>query len=712
MPHWIVIHIGILVLVAVATWSAVVWLGLPVFAGAGIILTTCLGWVSFLVFRHLQKRNKPNVSTEPSQAERSEASRKSQIESLRLEFESAIAALKDSPQKGNFANDPPWFLVLGPPASGKTTLMLQAGLEFPILGQKGKAGSVIRGTINCDWWFAKEGVFLDTAGRYVSQEKDRQEWLSFIDLLQRYRKGKSINGVLVVVDVGDIITQNAEQLDLHAHNIRNRLNELIQRLGTIFPVYLVFTKCDLMQGFVEFFENLSRHDREEMWGCTFSRGAESEAPAHKRFQSEMQLLVDTLEPRVAGRLMAAQGAEQAKNIFSFPFQLRCLEERVVRFVEQLFQPSAFQQNPTFRGFYFASSVQPGSSFHSALTAFATSVGIEVRQNGSGKESREPRSFFIKNLFSGVLFKDGALAGPSFATTRYRRTARILVLAGSLLVAVASVGWFAFSYMRNKELTEQFLATEKQTVLVNSSGFRHFGRNVKILDDFRDRLDALADYHTNGVPLRISGGLYRGNELYEPAKEMYFYLFNSLYLTQTQNTIEAELRHFTSAPSTGLDTNGDTDKHYSLLKLYLMMTDPSHFDPAYVSDRLKQLWDELLFHQYGNDIPRDVSSAVHAQINSYVRSVNDHRVPFESIDRPLVSRAQEALQRVPLPARYFARIKRDATTLKEGIQKSEAYTLDKALAGQRQVLLANKVSIPALFTPEGWKLYSHYPLTKS
>ena len=527
--------------------------------------------------------------------------------------------------------------------------MLQTGLEFPIFGQKGKAGGVIRGTTNCDWWFAKEGVFLDTAGRYVSQEKDRQEWLGFIDLLRKYRKTQPVNGVLVVVDVGDVMTQNTEQLDLHAHNIRNRLNELIQRLGTIFPVYLVFTKCDLVQGFVEFFENLSRHDREEMWGCTFSRGAESEAPAHKRFQSELRLLIDTLVPRVAGRLMTAQGSEQAKNIFSFPFQLRSLEERLVRFVEHLFQPSAFQENPTFRGFYFASSIQPGGSFDIALTTFAGSAGIEFRRNASGKESRESRSFFIKNLFSEVVFKDGALAGPSFTTTKYRRMVRILVLAVSLLVTVASIGWFAFSYARNKELTEQILTTEKETVLVKSPGSRHFGRDVKILDDLRVRLDELAEHHTNGVPLRISGGLYRGNELYEPAKELYFYLFNSLYLNQTQNAIEAELRRLASVSSTTLDISSDSDKYYSFLKLYLMIADPSHFDRTYVGDRLRQLWDELLFHQYGNDIPRDISSAVHAQISRYVDSVNDHRVPLESIDRQLVSRTQEILRRIPLSA---------------------------------------------------------------
>ena len=52
------------------------------------------------LFRYFQKRNTSRGSTEPSQTERSESSGEAQIESLRLDFDKAIAALKDSKLKG------------------------------------------------------------------------------------------------------------------------------------------------------------------------------------------------------------------------------------------------------------------------------------------------------------------------------------------------------------------------------------------------------------------------------------------------------------------------------------------------------------------------------------------------------------------------------------------------------------------------------------
>ena len=214
-----------------------------------------------------------------------------------------------------------------------------------------------------------------------------------------------------------------------------------------------------------------------------------------------------------------------------------------------------------------------------------------------------------------------------------------------------------------------------------------------MEELRARLDELTGYKANGVPVSMSAGLYRGNELLPPTEELYFHLFNSLYLSQTQTAIEAELRHFVSAPPIRQASNNDSERFYSLLKLYLMMAAPSHLDRHYAVEHLKRLWDELLFNQYGSEVPRDLSSEVHAQIGRYVDLVDDQRVPLETIDRQLVGRTQEALRRIPLAVRYFARIKRDAAILQEKTRKGEPYTLERALAGQRQILFANKLSIP-------------------
>ena len=38
------------------------------------------------------------------------------------------------------------------------------------------------------------------------------------------------------------------------------------------PIYVLFTKADLIAGFVEFFDNLGKEEREQVWGMTLPAG--------------------------------------------------------------------------------------------------------------------------------------------------------------------------------------------------------------------------------------------------------------------------------------------------------------------------------------------------------------------------------------------------------------------------------------------------------
>jgi type VI secretion system protein ImpL len=90
---------------------------------------------------------------------------------LRERFEEATAALTRKP--GHSLYDLPWYVFIGAPGSGKTTALVNSGLKFPS-DQRGSKAAVrgVGGTRNCDWWFTDEAVFLDTAGRYTTQDSD------------------------------------------------------------------------------------------------------------------------------------------------------------------------------------------------------------------------------------------------------------------------------------------------------------------------------------------------------------------------------------------------------------------------------------------------------------------------------------------------------------------------------------------------------------
>lgn len=211
---------------------------------------------------------------------------------LRERFAQALATLKgaDSKRKlgGHWVYQLPWYVIIGPPGCGKTTALLNSGLRFPLaerLGQDAIHG--IGGTRYCDWWFTDEAVLIDTAGRYTTQDSyeqvDKAAWQNFLGLLKKHRPRRPINGVLVSVSLSDLLQLHPTERAAHALAIRQRIQELCQSFGIAVPVYVLFMKADLVAGFAEFFADLSREGREQVWGMTFPRDerARDERPDRK-----------------------------------------------------------------------------------------------------------------------------------------------------------------------------------------------------------------------------------------------------------------------------------------------------------------------------------------------------------------------------------------------------------------------------------------------
>ena len=91
---------------------------------------------------------------------------------LRERMKDALATLKKaSGGKTNYLYDLPWYILIGPPGSGKTTALVNSGLKFPLSRGAARPSPIagIGGTRYCDWWFTEDAVLIDTAGRYTTQ---------------------------------------------------------------------------------------------------------------------------------------------------------------------------------------------------------------------------------------------------------------------------------------------------------------------------------------------------------------------------------------------------------------------------------------------------------------------------------------------------------------------------------------------------------------
>jgi type VI secretion system protein ImpL len=150
------------------------------------------------------------------QASPEEARPSAEAVQLRERFEEAVATLKGSRKGGHSLYDLPWYIIIGAPGSGKTTALLNSGLKFPLEQRHGKGAlRGVGGTRNCDWWFTDEAIFLDTAGRYTTQDSDATSdaagWSEFLALLKKYRKRRPLNGVILTISAQDLMTQGARR---------------------------------------------------------------------------------------------------------------------------------------------------------------------------------------------------------------------------------------------------------------------------------------------------------------------------------------------------------------------------------------------------------------------------------------------------------------------------------------------------------------------
>ncbi len=245
-----------------------------------------------------------------------------EIATLKDKFDEALQVLRKS-GKGKHRHGSlyslPWYMIIGPPGAGKTTLLVNSGLQFPLAEKMGLSKlQGVGGTRFCDWWFTDEAVIVDTAGRYTTQDSDEAvdnaAWMGFLKMLKKNRKRRPINGIIVAISIDELTRQSEVDRERAATAVTQRIQELYEQLGVRFPIYVMFTKCDLLSGFMEFYSDLDRHEREQVWGTTFPVSADP----LQQVDTELELLQQQLQVRLVQRLQQERDPQRRNLIYNFP----------------------------------------------------------------------------------------------------------------------------------------------------------------------------------------------------------------------------------------------------------------------------------------------------------------------------------------------------------------------------------------------------------
>lgn len=584
----------------------------------------------------------------------------------------------------------PWYAFIGAPGAGKTTALVNSGLKFPLADRLGReAVRGVGGTRNCDWWFTEEAVFLDTAGRYTTQQSDRDvdaaAWKSFLQLLKKSRPRRPINGLLVTISVGDLLQQPPAERETHAQALRSRVQELYKELGVRIPVYVLVTKADLLAGFSEYFSTLGKEERAQAWGFSLRYGKDRLEPA--ALTSELRRLEGRLYDRLPERLEEERDPTRRALLYGFPQQFALLRDRLVQFVDAAFSSTKFDSPLILRGVYFTSGTQEGSPIDRVMGTLARGLGLERRllpaQHPTG------RSYFLTRPLLEVVFPEAGLAGFDLRWERRRQWLQTAAVAGcAVLLLLASLAWWLSAANNRRylgEVTAKFGDVQKQVTVVRAGARSDLTALLPTLSGVRGLSETRAT-PDGSVPWSWRFGLYQGGKLEAASGAAYRRMLQDTFLPSLASYLEDYLRQGSPA---------SPDETYDALKTYLMLYDAKHLDPEAVWRWFQIRGDQLLGAEAG---PRALKVHFDAL---YDRGWVDPVVPRND---ELIGRVRSAISRDSLANRVYGRLKREAAPdLKE-------FTIAEK-GGPRALLVFERKSrqpltrgVPGLYTKDGYYKY--------
>ena len=662
-----------------------------------------------------------------TQAEYGKQKDKDELQLINQQMKESIQLIRKSKlgdKKGNAAlYELPWYMVMGNPAAGKSSAIYHSGLKFPFEASHQKMlSSSLSGTRNCDWFFSTEGVLLDTAGRYSVYAEDHSEWLGFLGLLKKSRSKAPINGLIVIVSIAELVNQSPEKSIKLAKNLRARIQDLTERLEIFAPVYLVFSKMDLIAGFTEFFECYEVNESDQVWGATLKYDANSANHAVELFEQHYSVLYEGLKGLSITHLSRRHSQNISPSVMTFPLEFKSLKPVLKTFIGTLFEENPYQFKPVFRGFYFTSALQEGMVESPMTEQLAQDFNLFKSPNSeSGIQTNsvsQNHGYFLKGLFSDVILKDKNLVKQHINPGRKKQ--RYLAFIAALLGVSIILSLWVWSYRNNQQLIADVQADLDKVVQLEKQSGQELSTQLNALLILQERMQQL-DQFEEDQPIQFGFGLYQGNELRDKLKVEYLKGVKQIVLQPTQQNIAQYLQRVKGNETT-LKANhvnvevkqvaknqqylepSETNPQdaYNALKAYLMISNAQYMDASHLSDQVTRFWRSWLDSNRGQ-MPRGEMIQKAEQILSYSMTLtNDHQFPVLEADSLVVDQARQVLLSVirgmPARDRVYNEIKMRAAV------RYPAVTVKQLVGGNSQNTVLGSYALPGIFTYKAWSDY--------
>lgn len=640
-------------------------LPMRVLASALVLLVVVLYWALLLRSRYRQ------VQAERQYAQAVEADPcRPYLDAQQRAMDRSLASFLNNAQGRRSLYQLPWYLVLGEENAGKTSFIACSNQRFA-LSRVTRAERAVQDphlAYPIQWWIGDEALLIDPPGAFIAcqapadgQDKavpsktrnarskpgrelpagtDGQLWKHLLQWLTENRSRRALNGVVLVVDIVELLQLPWEQRKERAQQLRTRLHELTRQLGTRLPLYVVMSKVDLLEGFEELFARLPTVMREDVMGFTFSLDSVADFDVWiDEFVNRFDEFVSALSERIVDAMPGAQDLKTRQRLASLLGVLSGMRPTLVNFLTEMLASDRFTTPALVRGVFLSSVLQQGQTHNAFIQVCAQPHGVD-RPVCDAKPQGSSLVYFAQQVFQRVIYPEAGLAGDNVKVARNKRYLLLASSTAAALGVLLAAGSWHYYFGVNRDKADSVLAKSQEFSGSDIDAQVDItGRNLLLpLNQIRDALSVYGDYR-QAWPGVKDLGLYQGRAVGPMVDEAYLSLLSRRFLPAiASGVIDAMNR-----------AEEGSNQQLAALRVYRMIEDRQNRRAKIVEEWMARQW-QRAFPGQGQ-----VQAALMSHL-SYALEYADTDLPQY---RERVAQVQQVLRKIPMQQRVYMALKQQA-----------------------------------------------------
>jgi type VI secretion system protein ImpL len=505
----------------------------------------------------------------------------------------------------------PLLYLLGEAGSAKTSLVMRSGLDPELIAGSAPREGDVSPTPVLNLWFTRQAAILE-AGQTIRQTPGALQRMIARTRPKAYRStfgsGAPARAAVVCVSVEQFLVADAATSSVaSARIIAAQLREISRLLGAALPVYVIFTKLDRIPHFAEYVRNLSNDEIRQVLGNVLPANQTSAGVYADKMSRDLASALDLLTYSLGEFRVEVLNREtepqNAPGAYEFPREFGKLRRNINQYLVELCKPSQLSANPYLRGFFFTglrAQILEQRAAAQAAPVISPAAELGATRMFSAQEfqaanrpaaqqmvaTRAPQWTFLPRLFPEVILGDRSALSATQQTAPARLFRRILFASLAFVFAAYTV-LLVVSYLNNAALERNIQSAAQALSAAGTATAPAPGlADLQALDRLRQSLLQLEGYAQNGPPWTYRFGLYQGDKLAVPARQIYFDRFRVMMLNPTQANFATYLRGLPVSPAPGADYTAA----YNPLKAYLITTsNPEKSQAQFLTPVFLQYW---------------------------------------------------------------------------------------------------------------------------